>query len=304
MINPILASSARRRMRSWRTPVLITLYAMVLAAFMIFYAFRYFIRPTIGIATMSLGVDGYVLLLVLQAALLVLVGPAMTAGSIAGERERQTLDLLRVTNTGSFRIVLGKLLESFGFLCLLVISSLPILSLILVTGGANIGQVFTSVLFLLLMALAVLSAGVLASAVCKRVATATVVAYLIVFGLGVLTLIPLWWDAKQIGAIYDAARNANTQLKAIDYMPIAFVANPGFALLSLLYDQTQMEIANRVIGQFSHTFNVTFQWLPFAKCYIYHMVVLAGFSVVSLGLATWFVRPNRRGKRIRKGKRL
>ena len=42
----------------------------------------------------------------------------MTAGSISGKRERQTLDLLLVTNTGPVKLVLGKLLESFSFLAL------------------------------------------------------------------------------------------------------------------------------------------------------------------------------------------
>lgn len=54
-------------------------------------------------------------MIMLQFGMLVLVAPAMTAGSISGERERQTLDLLLVTNTGPVKLVLGKLLESFSF---------------------------------------------------------------------------------------------------------------------------------------------------------------------------------------------
>ena len=40
-------------------------------------------------------------MVMLQFGMLVLVAPAMTAGSISGERERQTLDLLLVTDTGT-----------------------------------------------------------------------------------------------------------------------------------------------------------------------------------------------------------
>ena len=51
----------------------------------------------------------------------------MTSASIAGERERQTLDLLLVTNTGSFRIIAGKVMESFAVLALLILCGLPVM---------------------------------------------------------------------------------------------------------------------------------------------------------------------------------
>ena len=112
---------------------------------------------------MRLSVDGYAYMIMLQFGMLVLVAPAMTAGSISGERERQTLDLVLVTNTGPVKLVLGKLLESFSFLALLVMCSLPMLSLVLITGGATLAQVLISVAFLLLTALAALSVGLVCS---------------------------------------------------------------------------------------------------------------------------------------------
>ena len=99
-------------------------------------------------------------MIMLQFGMLVLVAPAMTAGSISGERERQTLDLLLVTNTRPVKLVLGKLLESFRlFPALLVMCSLPMLSLVLITGGATLAQVLISVAFRRPTALAALSAG-------------------------------------------------------------------------------------------------------------------------------------------------
>lgn len=98
-----------------------------------------------------------------QFAMILLITPAMTAGSIAGERERQTLDMLLVTNTGSLRIVAGKLLESLGYVALLLVAALPTMCLTLITGGVTLADVLTGALFLLVTAFAALSVGVFAS---------------------------------------------------------------------------------------------------------------------------------------------
>ncbi len=300
MINPILASSARRRMRSIRTPLLITVYCALLVALLYFYAFEGFAKSTMTLSQMRRGIEGYTLLVVLQFGLLILVAPAMTAGSIAGERERQTLDLLRVTNTSSFSIAIGKLLESFGFLCLLIFSSLPVLSLILLTGGASFVQMLVAVLFLLLTALAVLSVGLFASSLFKRTVTATVVSYLTVFALGIITILPIFWDVQKIGDIYTAAQNFPTPLTSIEYAPISFITNPALGLFSLLVSQTQMQVG---FAGYSHTLMVTFDLLHFERYYVYHMIFLFGFSVVLVLLAAWRVRASKRDKAPR-GRRL
>lgn len=303
MINPILASSARRRMRSVRTPIIITLYSALLFAFAFFYSFQDFARPTMNITQMQKGMTSYTLLLALQFALLVLVAPAMTAGSIAGERERQTLDLLKVTNTGAISIVVGKLLESFGFLFLLILSSMPVLSLILVTGGATLSQMLMAVLYLLLVALAALSVGIFASSLFKRTVAATVVSYLSVFGLGIFTLIPLYWDVARIGEIYTTAGNANITLQTIDYVPISFTTNPGLGFFSLIASQGGGGLFSQLLRRFSHTLNVTYGLLPFDRYYVYNMLFLAGCSMVFIGLAAWRVRTDKRDKAPRRGKK-
>lgn len=135
MLNPILASSALRRMRSVRTIVIIGVYVAVLMALLCLGMSTFIFGSTFDINSMSAGITTYCLLMAAQFALIVLVAPAMTAGSIAGERERQTLELLLVTNTGSLSIVFGKLMESFAFLALLIFSGLPVMCLTMLLGG-------------------------------------------------------------------------------------------------------------------------------------------------------------------------
>ncbi len=294
MINPILASSARRRMRSLKTPIIITLYALVLLIFVYFYSFQAYGKATFTIDQMRRGVEGYALLIALQFVLLVLVAPAMTAGSISGERERQTLDLLRVTNTSSLSIALGKLLESFGFLCLLIFSSMPMLSLILLTGGVSLLQIMEGTLFLMAVTLAALSVGLFCSALFKRTAASTVVAYLAVFAIGVGTLVPLYFDVQAIGKIYTDAGNAGATLTTIGYVPVSFVTNPGLGLFSLLENQTEM--LQGTVSQFSHTLNVTFPLLPLGHYAAYNMMFLGGMAVLLTGLSALRIRVRKKDK--------
>lgn len=296
MINPILASSARRRMRSLRTPIIVTLYGAALVAFALLYSFAPFSGSALTIGQMRQGVEGYTLLIGLQFALLVLVAPAMTAGSIAGERERQTLDLLRVTNTNSLSIALGKLLESFGFLCLLILSSMPVLSLVLFTGGVSLGQMVIATLFLLMTALAALSVGLFCSALFKRVAAATVVSYLSIFALGIVTLVPIFWDVDKLGEIYVASYSMGLNPDKISYVPLSFAMNPGLGLMCLFASQTQAQLVLSLFGRVSHTLSVSFVYMDFGRYLLYHMVFLGLFSIVLVGLSALLVRPRVRQK--------
>lgn len=299
MNNPIFAFSAIRRMRSARTPLLITLYSLLLALLAYFTVYGRFMGATVTLGDMRLSVDGYAYMIMLQFALLVLVAPAMTAGSISGERERQTLDLLLVTNTGAVKLVLGKLLESFGFLALMVMCSLPMLSLVLITGGATFAHVLVSVAFLLLTALAALSVGLVCSSLFQRTVTATVMSYLSVFALGIVTLLPLWHDVKCIGDLYDAMNVAGGQLHTIEYTPISFTINPALGLFSLLAAQTQM--FSNLLWQFSYSLANTFTYLPFDHFLYCNMAFLAAASVLLIAFAALNLRV--RKPRAPKGKR-
>lgn len=99
LINPILASSARRRMRSWKTPLILLLFGAALLGIAFVTALMPLMGESMTISSARNGLDSYIVLVCAEFALIVLVAPAMTAGSIAGERERQTLEMLLVTNT-------------------------------------------------------------------------------------------------------------------------------------------------------------------------------------------------------------
>ena len=88
MLNPILAFSATRRMRSFRTMLIVIAYmaALLTLALVILGPFlggNVYLTDT-GRSSMA-----YLLLIGIQFGLLILIAPAMTSGAIAGERERR-----------------------------------------------------------------------------------------------------------------------------------------------------------------------------------------------------------------------
>ena len=151
MLNPILSFSATRRMRSFKTLLIALAWLLVMlgAALLIM---GHLFGTEASIYSLRSGVSCYQILIIVQFVLIVLVAPAMTSGAIAGERERQTLELLLVTNTRSFRIVWGKAMESFAMLALLTVCGLPVMCLTLIAGAVTLPQILAGELFLLVMA--------------------------------------------------------------------------------------------------------------------------------------------------------
>ena len=236
MLNPIMAFSATRRMRSFKTMLIVIAY--VAALLLLALAFLgSFIPDAVYLNTMTRGPMCYLALLIAQFALIILIAPAMTSASIAGERERQTLDLLLVTNTGSFRIAIGKVMESFAVLALLIVCGLPVMSLCLLTGGVSLGQILIGELFLLAEAFACVSLGVFCSSVARSTVLSGVLSYLVIILVGVITALPFLFGYPQsiTDVVYDRPLYAALTPGEARLMisPLLYM-NPGFGLLSLV----------------------------------------------------------------------
>ena len=235
MLNPILAFSATRRMRSFRTMLIVIAYiaALLTLALVILGPF---LNDRIFLSSFSQSTYAYLAMIAVQFGLLILIAPAMTSGAIAGERERQTLDLLLVTNTGSFRILMGKVMESFAVLALLIFCGMPVMCLCLLTGGVTVGQILIGELFLLAEAFACVSIGVFCSTLFRSTAVSAVISYMIIIVIGVVTTLPLLLDYPQriTNVLYDSKQYAAlTAAGARTMLPPLLYLNPGFGLLAL-----------------------------------------------------------------------
>jgi ABC-type transport system involved in multi-copper enzyme maturation permease subunit len=115
----------------------------------------------------------YMLLLVM----VVFLSPAFTAGTISGERERKTLDLLITTLIPVQSLVLGKLVSALAYMVLLILIALPIQSLALMFGGVILEEMLIGTLILLVTALLAGSVGVFVSSLLKSSIASTVLTY-------------------------------------------------------------------------------------------------------------------------------
>ena len=240
MLNPILAFSATRRMRSFRTMLIVIAYVAALLMIALYFLSP-FMQNEILLSALSRGPMAYLALLAVQFGLLILIAPAMTAGAVAGERERQTLDLLLVTNTGSFRIVLGKVLESFAVLALLIACSLPVMCLCLLTGGVSIGQILIGELFLLAEAFACVSIGVFCSSISRSTVFSGVLSYVLILVIAVVTTLPIFigYSDGTAEIVYNQNKFAAlSQAEVLGMISPVLFFNPGFGLAALLQCQT------------------------------------------------------------------
>lgn len=182
--NPIVAKEYRSRMRTWRSPLAMMIYILLIAGlgFAIFSSISTSINGFGGQAA-NYGQDLFIYLVVFQMILLTFITPALTSGAISSERERQTIDLLFVTRIPPFSIIWGKLLASMSFVVLLLLLSVPIFSLVFLFGGIEIDQVLYTFLIIIVAALTLGVIGIAFSTWFRRSLAATVAAYVSAFVL-------------------------------------------------------------------------------------------------------------------------
>ena len=201
--NPIVAKEYRTRMRTWRSPLAMTIYIVLLGGIgaAVFAAIATTQSINGGQAPSGLGQQLFLFLILFQVALLAFITPAITAGAISGERERQTLDLLFVTPIPPFSIIWGKLLASMSFVVLLLLLSVPLFSLVFLFGGIELDQVLAAFLVTAVTAMTLGFVGVAFSTLFRRTLAATVASYgaafvLLVGTLGYGLLLPTTVDAS------------------------------------------------------------------------------------------------------------
>jgi ABC-2 type transport system permease protein len=181
--NPIVAKEYRSRMRTWRSPLTITIHVIVLGGigWAVFSAIANsvagFGNSGGGFSPSSMGILLFTFLILFQIVLLSFITPALTSGAISGERERQTIDLLFVTPLAPFSIIWGKLLASMSFVVLLLFLSVPIFSLVFLFGGIELDQVAAAFALTGVTAMTLGFIGVAFSTFFKRTLAATVASY-------------------------------------------------------------------------------------------------------------------------------
>ncbi|HEY8318559.1 MAG TPA: ABC transporter permease [Amnibacterium sp.] len=118
-----------------------------------------------------------------------LITPALSGGSVNGDREAGTLATTQVTLVRTGALLLGKVLAAWVSSLALVVIALPFLAVAVIAGGLRIDTVLVSVLIVAIELGIVAGIGVGLSALITRTVFSVVVTYLIVAALSLGTLL-------------------------------------------------------------------------------------------------------------------
>lgn len=192
-INPVYKKELKLSVRSKKLPVTIVIYNLILASFSLLTFYAIFGVVGYGELEYTSVLLLYSAISVMQIILVVFIVPSLTAGSIAGEREKQTLEILLTTRLSSGQIVRGKLASSISDLILVVFSSIPVMAIVFSIGGVRIGDLCQLILLIVVTAILAGSIGICMSARFKKTMVATIYTYAIIllFGIGYPILILL-----------------------------------------------------------------------------------------------------------------
>ena len=211
-ITAILVKELRGRMRGRRAFISVTIYTLIVAGFawMVGRILEESARQNFGFSpqyqSASIGRGIFVALMFLQTLMISVLAPASTAGTISGERERQTLDLLAVTPISSVAIVVGKLLSALTWVFILILASVPVSALVFVYGGVAPDDLLRGYLMLFVTAIAFGALGIFFSALIRRSGAATGLTFVSVIVATVgLSFI---WVFLQIGEANNLNANA------------------------------------------------------------------------------------------------
>ena len=124
-----------------------------------------------------------------QYLLMSLMAPSFASGTISGEKERKTYEMLLASPMRPAAIVVGKLLAALAHLAVLVLCSLPIVMLCVPLGGVHWSEVLATYAA---MAASVVAFGMISlacSSYFSRSVAASVVSYLVILPLALFGIL-------------------------------------------------------------------------------------------------------------------
>jgi ABC-type transport system involved in multi-copper enzyme maturation permease subunit len=239
VVNPVLNKEFKLRFRNFKSYLGVLFYLLALGLIIVGFIF---------IESLSNNMQGYfkpdqsrtmfMILSVLQLALILFITPGLTAGIISSERERQTLNIMLTTSQSSASIVLSKLISSISYLLLLIAASLPLYSFVFLFGGVSPGQLLTTMGFYLFTILAFGSLGVLFSTLIRKTIVSMVTTYgVTLFLAGGTAFLALIFIQLNNAYNYSAVQPTNP----LAYFPA--MLNPVIILISTFQPEITNEIA-------------------------------------------------------------
>jgi ABC-type transport system involved in multi-copper enzyme maturation permease subunit len=229
-INPVLLKELKVKMRSWKAAILIGGYVLVFALLTLFIV-KITMENNYGGVSQGQILSTYAFMVAAQFGLISLIAPALTAGAISGEREKQTLDILLSTTLNCGSIILGKLFSSLSHIILLIVASVPVFSIIFLYGGIGVTELLQVFLFYIILTVTLGSIGIFFSTFVKKSTAASVLTYAMIVFLYLGTiLITVFYVQLVIVPDLSAGGTYHKTFWLVNF-------NPAIALISMVTDQ-------------------------------------------------------------------
>ncbi len=240
IINPIVTRELRARWRGGRSMVLVFGYVTLLAVTAgIVYASSSISSDTSSVAgdMARVGHNLFLMLSGLQIVAWMLIGPALTATSIAGEREHGLLELLQLTPLSAWRICTGKLGSASLVVILLMFAPLPVTALCFLLGGVSPGEFGVALALQIATVCCGMCLGLWASARGRRATSAMTSTFAVVIGWALLTFLVMVAHESRSPWAYAAPFSSKTDLLYAAPLDFVWRTDP---LLVFLYDMVNV----------------------------------------------------------------
>lgn len=239
--NPVYKRELMVSSRSIRMAVILLLFNGILAIVALFNLFSVVeqVKLTAEIQY-SRFLELYTFVSFIEFIMLLFIMPALTASSVSGEREKQTLELMLTTTMDPREIVLGKLWFALTTMLLLAVSALPIQSLVFVYGGVTVADL--AMLFICHGVVAALTGGIgmFCSSLLKRSTLSTVCAYvvivLLVAGTYAANVFAFRMDMNELNAYVYTANSAVRRASSGGFIYLLLL-NPAITFYAVITRQ-------------------------------------------------------------------
>ena len=186
--NAISTRDYRVQLRGNRPILLWGLYLVVLIGFTMLFYSNAAGRGESSIVIIQNELKGvYQAIMILLAAVILLVSPALTAGSVVMERQRRSLDLVFSAPVSTKYYLVGKVLSSYRYVWMLLVLALPVTAACVVLGGATWSDVIAAYIILSFNALVYTAIAMLFSTLAQKPVAAVVWSYAATIGYSIIT---------------------------------------------------------------------------------------------------------------------
>ncbi|MFQ5856185.1 MAG: ABC transporter permease [Anaerolineae bacterium] len=196
-LNPVIIKELRSRMRGGRAFAILTAFLLTLS-FVSYGLYRIAGVATrfeaSGLVSAMIGQTLFAGLAFLELFLVLFITPALTAGTVSGEHENLTYEMLVATPLKPRTILWGKLVSAMSYVLLLIFAAIPLASLVFIFGGVAPADALKALLMLVVTAVTFGAVGLFFSSLTGRTARATVLSYsfLLLVSIGTLFMFVLW----------------------------------------------------------------------------------------------------------------